>query len=110
MLALQDVFDPSIEAFDHSIGLWGFRRGQTGLDVQLGAEPIERVFAGRGALAQAEEAIGKVLPVIGKDRADTDRASSSKVTQKPPGIGCGFGVADDLPPINRTVRKKSLFS
>jgi hypothetical protein len=62
-MALQDVFDPSIEAFDHSIGLWGFRRGQTVLDVQVSAEPVERVLAGRGALAQAEEAIGKLLPV-----------------------------------------------
>ena len=27
-MALQDFFDPSIETFDHSIGLWGFRRCQ----------------------------------------------------------------------------------
>ena len=65
VMALQDFFDPSIEAFDHSIGLWGFRRGQTVLDVQVSAEPVERVLAGRGALAQAEEAIGKLLSVIG---------------------------------------------
>ena len=64
-MALQDVFDPSVEAFDHSIGLWGFRRGQTVLDVEVSAGAVERVLAGRGALAQAEKAIGKLLPVIG---------------------------------------------
>ena len=42
-MALQDFFDPSIEAFDHSIGLWGFRRCQTVLDIQISAKLVERV-------------------------------------------------------------------
>ena len=63
--ALQDFFDPSSEPLDHSIGLRGFRRGQTVLDVQISAEPVELVLAGRGPLAQAEEAIGELLPGVG---------------------------------------------
>lgn len=80
-VALQDFFDPSIESLDHSIGLRGFWRAQTVLDVQVDAGPVELMLAGRRSLAQTEEAIGELLPVIGQDCADTDRASSFKVTQ-----------------------------
>ena len=74
------------------------------LDVKVSAEPVKLVLAGRVPLAQAEEAIGELLPVIGQDRADTGRASSFKVPQKPPGIGCGLVVVDaDKNPSGRAV-------
>jgi hypothetical protein len=41
------------------------------LDVEGGAQRVERVRAGRGALAQAEEAIRELLAVIRRNGADT---------------------------------------
>ena len=103
-MALQDFFDPSIEAFDHSIGLWGFRRCQTVLDIQVSAKLVERVRAGCRTLAKAKEATGPLLPVVCQDRADMDRASSFKVTQKPSGISCGLIVVDaDKNPSGRAI-------
>lgn len=41
------------------------------LYVERGAQRVELVCAGRGALAQAEEAVRELLAVIRKNGADT---------------------------------------
>ena len=80
VVALEDFLYSSIEAFNHAVGLGGFRWRQTMFDVQIVAEPVKLVPAGRAALAQTKEAIGELFAVISQDRADADRTSSFKVS------------------------------
>ena len=68
VMALEDVLDPAVEAFDHAIGLWMHRRGQAVLDTEIGAEPVELVMPGRGAAAEAEEPVGELLAVTPSER------------------------------------------
>ncbi len=72
-MALKDVLDPPIEAFDHAVCLRRFRRGEAVLDAELGAELVELVLARRSTPAQAEEAISELFSVVCKDRANADR-------------------------------------
>ena len=53
----------------------------------------------RSPLAQAEQPVGELLPVVGQDGANVDRASALQVAQEPPGIGRGLGLenADEDP-------------
>jgi hypothetical protein len=91
MVALKHLLDPAVETLDHAarhcprtnggqwLALGRFRRGQAVLDAELGAERVELVRARRGALAQAEEAVGELGAVIGQNGADTDRADLFQV-------------------------------
>ena len=54
--------DPPVAAFHHAGRLWG-RRRQAVFDAEVGAEQVELVLTGGGALAQAEEAVGELFPV-----------------------------------------------
>ena len=56
------------------------------LDVEGGAQFAELVLAGRGTLAQAEEAIRELLAVIRKNGTDAQRASAFQVTKEAAGI------------------------
>ena len=94
VVALKHLFDPAVEALDHAVGLRRLGRGEAVFDAQLGAKLVELVLARRGALAQAEEAIGELLPVIGQNGADAYRAGALQVAQKAPGIGRGLGLED----------------
>ena len=60
MVALQQLLDAAVEAFDHAVGLRMHRRGQTALDAEFIAELVERVPAGGAALVQAEQPIGEL--------------------------------------------------
>ena len=63
-------------------------------DVQGGAERGEVVLASGRPLAQAEEAIGELLAVVGGYGADPHRACALQVAQEAPGIGRGLGGED----------------
>ena len=58
-MALHDLFDPSVESFEHAVGLAKLRRGHTVFDAEVGAELVERVLTCCGAFAQAEQAVGE---------------------------------------------------
>ena len=66
MVTLQHVFDPAVEALNHAVCLRPHRRGKAVLDTEIGAEAVEVVVAGCGALAQAEEPIRELLAVVGE--------------------------------------------
>ena len=51
VMALEHLFDPTVEPFDHTVCLRGFRRGQAVVDVQVGTELVELVLARRSTLA-----------------------------------------------------------
>ena len=56
---MQDLFDPSVEALDHAVGMAMLWRCEAMLDAGVGAELAERVLACCGAFAQAEQAVGE---------------------------------------------------
>lgn len=60
-MALKHLLDPTVEAFDDAVGLRRFRRGEAVLDVEFGTQLVELVLSRRGALGQAEEAIGELF-------------------------------------------------
>ena len=68
-MTLKDLLDPPVEAFDHAVCLRRFRRGETVLDFELGAKPVELVLARGGALTQTEEAVSELLPVARREEA-----------------------------------------
>lgn len=85
--------------------VWGFW-GEAVFDAEVAAELIERAVAAVRALAQAEQAVGEFLPVIGQDRPDRDWAGAFQIAQKAAGIGGGLGFEgpDEHPaggPFNR---------
>jgi hypothetical protein len=107
VVALQHLLDPAVEALDHAVGPGRCGRGQAVFDTRPGAEPVERVRARRGTPAQAEEAVGELLPPrhcrsdqwrsngsIGQDDADADRAGALQVAQEASGVGGGPGLED----------------
>ena len=86
-MALQDVLDPAVEPLDHAVRLWPHRRGQAVLDAKLGAEQVELVLSGGRALAQAEEAVGESLAVVGQHAGDLHRGRALQIAQEPPRVG-----------------------
>jgi len=94
VVALQHLLDAAVEALDHAIGLGMLRRGKAMVDAQVGAEQIELVLAGGGAFAQAEQAVGEFLAIIGENGADADRAGAFQVAKKAAGVGGGLGFVD----------------
>lgn len=68
-VALQDVFDPSVEPLHHTIRLRAHRRRQSVFDAKIGAEAVELVVAGGGAAAQAEQPVGELLAVARREEA-----------------------------------------
>src|SRR6056297_1413871 len=72
-VALQDVLDPAVEAFNHAVGLWPHWRGQAMLDTELVAEAVEVVVSGCGALSQAEEPVGELLAIVVEHTGDPHR-------------------------------------
>lgn len=82
VVASQHLFDPTIEAFDHPVGLWPAGSGQPMLDAKRGAQRIEDVLARGCALARGIDAVGELLAVIGQDRADAQRASLDEGSQE----------------------------
>ena len=100
VVALQDVFDTTVEALDHAVCLGRSWRGQTVFDIQFGAELVELMLARRSTLAQAEEAIGELFSVVRENRADADRAGTLKIAQEAPGIRSSLCLenADENPP------------
>jgi len=68
--------------------------------LELGAQGVELVRAGRGTFAQAEQAVGELFSVLRENSANADRAGTLQVTQEPPGIRCSLCLedADEDPP------------
>ncbi len=64
------------------------------LDTQIRAQRIELVLAGGSASAQAEQTVGELFLVIGKNGADADRTGPLQIAQEPAGIGGRFGLVD----------------
>jgi hypothetical protein len=60
------LLDPAVEALNHAVCPGGRRRGQAGLDAEIAAGQVESVPAPWAALAQTEEAVGELLPGIGR--------------------------------------------
>ena len=91
----QDLGDPTVETFDHAVGLGGTRLGQTMLDTQGRAEFVERVLARGLPLFRTQQPIRKFLAVIGEQLRDPDRAGPMQRFQE--GLGrCGGFVGFDL--------------
>ena len=67
-MALQNLLDAPVEPFDHAVGLRRFRWCQAVLDIQVSTELVELVFARRGPLAQAEQAIGERLAIARREK------------------------------------------
>ena len=63
------------------------RRGQTMFDAEFGAEQVELVLAGGASFAQAEQAIGEFLAIVGKYGADADRTDPFQIAQEAAGVG-----------------------
>lgn len=55
-MSWQDIGDPAIEAFDHTVGLWVTRLGQRVFDTRCRAESIKFMLAD-GLLPLVEQAI-----------------------------------------------------
>lgn len=66
---------------------------------RVGAEQVELVPAGGLAFAQAEPAVGELLPVLRKYGADVHRAGAFQVAREASRIcrGLGFVDADEHP-------------
>ncbi|CUH40984.1 hypothetical protein JSE7799_03725 [Jannaschia seosinensis] len=104
MVALQDLFDPAVEALDHSVGLRRLRRGQAVVDVEGGAKRVEGVLSRGSPLAQAENAGGELLAIVGENGADADRAGALQIAQEAPCVGRGLCREDtDEDPSGRPV-------
>ncbi len=56
-MRLQHLFDPSVEALDHAVGLGVPGRGQAMVDPEVTAEQVELVLAGGGTFAQIDEGL-----------------------------------------------------
>ena len=99
-MALKHLLYPTVEPFDHAVGLRRFWWGQAVLDAELGTELVELMLARRSTLAQAEEAIGELFSVVRENRADADRAGTLKIAQEAPGIRSSLCLenADENPP------------
>ena len=65
VVALQHLFDASVEAPDHAVGLRVLRRGQAMVNPEVAAQQVERVLAGGGPFAQTEQAVGEFAAIIG---------------------------------------------
>ena len=88
------------------------RRGEPMFGALVGTKLIELVLAGGSALAQAKQAVGKLLAArhrprtdgglgsLGENGPDLHWAGSFQVAQEPVGIGGGLGIvdADEDPP------------
>lgn len=68
-MALQDVFDPAVEPLEHAICLWPHLWREAMLDAEIGAELVELMLP-VAALAQAEQAVGESLAVVGQYPGD----------------------------------------
>lgn len=57
---------------------------------ELGAEEIELVLSGGGALAQAEEAVGKRLAFVDQHARDLHPGRALRITQEPTRVRCSL--------------------
>ena len=77
-VALEDVLDPAVEAFDHAVRL----RPHWRREAVLGAKEVQLVLAGGHALAPAEQAVGESLSVVGQHPGDLHRGRAFQVAQE----------------------------
>ena len=70
MVALQHVFDTTVEPFDHAVGLGRTWWRQAVLDVELRAEPVELMFAALCPFAHTKETVGELFAIVSQNGAD----------------------------------------
>ena len=63
MVRPKHLFDASVDAPDHAVGLRVLRRGQAMLYPEVAAEQVERVLAGGGTFAKTEQTVGELLAI-----------------------------------------------
>jgi len=68
----EDLGDPTVEAFDHPVGLRAFGWDEAVLDAMALAGLVEKVAAGRFTFPGGAEAVGKLLAVVGQDLGDVE--------------------------------------
>ena len=82
MVALQHVFDTTVEALDHAVCLGRSWRRQAVFDVQFGAELVELMGPALRALAQAKETVGELLPSVREYGSDAKGQARSRSRRK----------------------------
>ena len=98
LVRLQHLLDAAVEPLDplpsrrlqaiaerDAVGLRMLRRGQAVVDAKFGAELVEIVLASGAAFAQAEQAVGELLAIVGKNGADAKGAGPFQVAQQATG-------------------------
>ena len=116
VVALQHLVDAAVETLDHAVGLRVLRGSRAMLDAEVTAQLIELTLAGGSALAQAEQAVGKLLAArhrprtdgglgsLGENGPDPDWAGPFEIPQEATGIRGGLGVVDaDEDPAGRPI-------
>ncbi len=93
-MALKDILDPAVEAFDHTVRLRPHRGCKTMLDAEVRAEQVELVLSGGGASSQAEQPVGEGFSVVRQDLGNLHRRRALQVAQEPPRIGRGLRRVD----------------
>ena len=99
-VALQDILDPAVGAFDRAVRLRPHRGCEVVLDAEVGAEQVELVLSCGAALAQAEQSVGEGLAIVGQNPGDLHRGGTFEIAQEPPRVGRSLRRidADEDPP------------
>lgn len=96
--------DPAIEAFDHAVGLWRSGFGQTVLNAERFAQPVELMTPRRLAILGAKQSIRELLAVVRQQPGDLDRAGLvQRVQEGASGSRRLVGLEGDVDPAGRTV-------
>ena len=88
VVALQHVFDTTVEPLDHAVGLRRSGRSQAVFDAELRAEPVKLMLPALRPLSQAEEPVGEFFATVSQNGADPRWAGPLRIPQKAPGV-CG---------------------
>ena len=76
-LALHDIFDAAVEAFDHVVCLQLHQECETVLDAEIGSKLIELMLPRGGVLAQTVEPVGKDLGTLSQNAGHLHRGSGA---------------------------------
>ena len=69
---MQDFGDPTVEPFDHPIGLGATRLNQPMVDALSAADLVKGMPTRRSPLTRRTKSIGKLLPIVRKDLLDDE--------------------------------------
>ena len=88
VVALQHVFDTTVEPLHHTVGLRRSGRSQAVFDVQFRTEPVKLMLPALRPLSQAKETVGELFAIISQIGADPQWAGPLQIPQETPGV-CG---------------------